>query len=110
MNLSSDVDLMECAKRLEGFSGADLQGLMYTAYLEAVHEEMAESDSENGTEAESTGGGAKENSEAANEIHFKVLQSIEGSNMSNAERHQLKERVCNFFTCPVGMEELNFLI
>jgi SpoVK/Ycf46/Vps4 family AAA+-type ATPase len=37
--LSMDgVDLSEVAKRAVGFTGADLQGLLYTANLEAIHE------------------------------------------------------------------------
>ncbi|RLV92467.1 Peroxisome biosynthesis protein PAS1 [Spathaspora sp. JA1] len=37
MDLAEDVDLTEIANRTEGFSGADLQGLVYNGYLKAVH-------------------------------------------------------------------------
>lgn len=42
MNISPDVDLKEIARRTEGFSGADIQGLGYNAYLKAVHDKLAQ--------------------------------------------------------------------
>jgi peroxin-1 len=35
--LSPNIDLEEVAKVTEGFSGADLQALLYNAHLEVVH-------------------------------------------------------------------------
>lgn len=40
MTLAGDVDLASIAARTEGFSGADLQALMYNAYLDAIHETL----------------------------------------------------------------------
>lgn len=40
MNLREDVQLNDIASKTEGFSGADLQGLGYNAYLKAVHEKL----------------------------------------------------------------------
>lgn len=40
MSLADDVDLSGIAARTEGFSGADLQALMYNAYLDAIHETL----------------------------------------------------------------------
>ncbi|PRT53993.1 Peroxisome biosynthesis protein PAS1 [Wickerhamiella sorbophila] len=40
MSLAPDVDLSAIAARTEGFSGADLQALMYNAYLDAIHERL----------------------------------------------------------------------
>ncbi|KAI7899828.1 P-loop containing nucleoside triphosphate hydrolase protein [Cokeromyces recurvatus] len=37
MKLESTIDLREYAKKTEGFSGADLQGFLYNAHLEAIH-------------------------------------------------------------------------
>ncbi|KAF7730872.1 Peroxisome biosynthesis protein pex1 [Apophysomyces ossiformis] len=37
MTLASDVELREFAGKTEGFSGADLQGFLYNAHLEAIH-------------------------------------------------------------------------
>lgn len=36
LNLTSDVNLKEIARACEGYSGADLQAILYTAQLEAV--------------------------------------------------------------------------
>lgn len=41
MDLSDDVNLEDIAQNTGGFSGADMQGLGYNAYLKAVHEKLA---------------------------------------------------------------------
>lgn len=38
MHVAEDVDLMDLAKRTEGFTGADLQAVLYNAHLESVHD------------------------------------------------------------------------
>lgn len=38
LDLDADVDLAFLASRTDGFSGADLQSLIYNAHLDAVHE------------------------------------------------------------------------
>ncbi|ANB12607.1 AAA family ATPase peroxin 1 [Sugiyamaella lignohabitans] len=38
MKLSEDVDLQSVAEQTSGYSGADLQALLYNAYMEAIHE------------------------------------------------------------------------
>lgn len=40
MNVDKDCDLMEIATKTKGFSGADLQGMSYNAYLKAVHRSL----------------------------------------------------------------------
>lgn len=40
ISLDKSVDLIKWANRTEGFSGADLQALLYNANLEAVHDNM----------------------------------------------------------------------
>lgn len=42
MDLSDDVNLHEIAEKTTGFSGADMQGLGYNAYLKAVHVTLEE--------------------------------------------------------------------
>lgn len=37
MTLASEVDLQVFAGKTEGYSGADLQGFLYNAHLEAIH-------------------------------------------------------------------------
>lgn len=44
MDLNKDVNLEDIAKKTVGFSGADMQGLGYNAYLKAVHEKLAASE------------------------------------------------------------------
>ncbi|KAF9116910.1 Peroxisome biosynthesis protein pex1 [Mortierella sp. AM989] len=36
MEVAEDVDLMECARRTDGLTGADLQAVLYNAHLEAI--------------------------------------------------------------------------
>ncbi|KAI0796078.1 AAA-domain-containing protein [Abortiporus biennis] len=43
VTLSPSVDLNSIARRTEGFSGADLQALLYNAHLEVIHETLAAS-------------------------------------------------------------------
>lgn len=45
MDLAEDVVLEEVAKQTGGFSGADMQGLGYNAYLKAVHVKLAADES-----------------------------------------------------------------
>ena len=40
MPISADVDLENVAASTEGFSGADLQALLYNAHLEVIHESI----------------------------------------------------------------------
>lgn len=40
MDLDSNVDLNEIAHMTNGFSGADMQGVCYNAYLKAVHDKL----------------------------------------------------------------------
>lgn len=44
MSLTDDVNLEVVAANTAGFSGADIQGLGYNAYLKAVHETLLEQD------------------------------------------------------------------
>jgi len=40
LELGPSVDVKELAKKCEGYSGADLQALLYNAHLEAIHEQL----------------------------------------------------------------------
>ncbi|EJD40467.1 AAA-domain-containing protein [Auricularia subglabra TFB-10046 SS5] len=42
LTVSPEVDLSEYAAQTEGYSGADLQALLYNAHLDAVHESIAQ--------------------------------------------------------------------
>lgn len=43
--LSPSIDLSTYAAKTEGFSGADLQALVYNAHLDAIHETLTASES-----------------------------------------------------------------
>jgi len=40
--IAPDVDFAEVALKTEGFSGADLQALLYNAHLDVIHSAIAE--------------------------------------------------------------------
>lgn len=40
--ISPDVDFAEVASKTEGFTGADLQALLYNAHLDVIHSAIAE--------------------------------------------------------------------
>lgn len=44
MDGSGDQSLLEVAKQTEGYSGADLQAVMYNAHLEAIHDVLGPAD------------------------------------------------------------------
>lgn len=44
VTLSEDIDVQEYARLTEGYSGADLQALVYNAHLDAVHASIADSE------------------------------------------------------------------
>jgi len=45
MTVSPTVDFDEIASRTDGFSGADLQALLYNAHLDVIHSSMSETPS-----------------------------------------------------------------
>ncbi|KAH9895808.1 AAA-domain-containing protein [Cubamyces lactineus] len=53
--IAPSVDLVELAKETEGFSGADLQALVYNAHLEVVHDTISAHASESPSSAKSNG-------------------------------------------------------
>ncbi|CAE7230329.1 unnamed protein product [Rhizoctonia solani] len=82
ITLAPDVDLSEIARRTEGFSGADLQALVYNAQLEVVHEELAAKTQEL-TESLST-------DRTEDRVRVEV---VGGSVMTRAETAALERRV-----------------
>ncbi len=47
ITLAPDVDVDEFARVTDGYSGADLQALVYNAHLNAVHESISETGARN---------------------------------------------------------------
>ena len=81
--LAPDVDLTIAAEATEGFSGADLQALLYNAHLEAVHESIAR-------------GPAVERSSAADDeasVEYKIIGGTGAGVASRAEQMALQRRV-----------------
>jgi SpoVK/Ycf46/Vps4 family AAA+-type ATPase len=81
MELEPSVDLSTLGPLTRGFSGADLQALLYNAHLESVHSALAK--------LETTATSAKSDDSA---IQFVVLGS-NGVTLSRAERSALSARV-----------------
>ncbi|CAH2350415.1 peroxisomal ATPase Pex1p [[Candida] railenensis] len=94
MDLSDDVDLEDLARRTGGFSGADMQGLGYNAYLKAVHvkldkdEKAAQENTKNKTESELS----------ADQIDFFQVNSekIKNARLRPTERVQLLQQIKNY--------------
>ncbi|CAG8436460.1 4148_t:CDS:10 [Funneliformis mosseae] len=87
MELKDDVDLSYYAKQCEGFSGADLQALLYNAHLEAIHEAI---DSDKSLES------SKSNSDG-NDMQFVSFNSKSAQSTSKAltaaEKGQISQRL-----------------
>lgn len=81
VHLHPEVKLEEWAKRTDGFSGADLQALLYNAHLEAIHESINAVDV-----------GDKKEEETQSEVKF---TSIGGGKktLSGAERQALVRKL-----------------
>ncbi|KAJ2451083.1 Peroxisome biosynthesis protein pex1 [Coemansia sp. RSA 2336] len=79
------VDWDAVAQRTGGFTGADLQALVYNAFLEAVHENVSSAD------VQSTGG------EDTKQAEFTLLSSSSAA-LSKVERVQLAERLFNLIS------------
>ena len=79
LSLSEDVDLSQVAKMCEGFSGADLQALLYNAQLSSIHGMLDQTQ-----EREEK----KEEEEISQEFSFTI--SLGESSLSTAsERHRV---------------------
>ncbi|KAJ1727126.1 Peroxisome biosynthesis protein pex1, partial [Coemansia biformis] len=81
VNVSGEVDWLRIAQRTDGLTGADLQALLYNAFLEAVHEATASHQA------------ASDNSDSDQKrAEFTVLPGLDQP-LSAAERARLAERL-----------------
>lgn len=87
MDLRDDVELTEVARRTEGFSGADMQGLGYNAYLKAVHEKLAEQEGLLPTTS----------SKKAHEFFQVSAEKLEGNKLRPAEKVALLQQIEKLF-------------
>lgn len=90
MDLEKDVNLEEIAEKTEGFSGADMQGLGYNAYLKAVHVKLAQDEDSSNKKAQS---GTKQ------ELDFFKVQAekFKSSNMRPADKVKVIQQIEKFF-------------
>jgi peroxin-1 len=86
MQLAQDVDLKIYAEKTEGFSGADLQGFLYNAHLEAIHGAI---DLESFKEAQNT----KSSNKTSNETSAFVMNKQSKVPLTLAEKGQISQRV-----------------
>lgn len=92
VRLAADVDLEAWAKRTDGFSGADLQALVYNANLEAIHEGMNQI-GEMKKDKQGTGQGEQNGSANVRFISFGGQKASKSTTLSGAERQALQRRM-----------------
>ncbi|KAL9932984.1 hypothetical protein V8E36_008239 [Tilletia maclaganii] len=100
IQLAEEVELREWARRTEGFSGADLQALLYNAHLETIHESISDAQQVHGG-----GGGVGASSGAKDDgppLRFVSLKSKRAGGagadkdkavLSGAEQQALRRRL-----------------
>lgn len=81
--LDDDVDLDEWARRTDGYSGADLQALLYNAQLETINEALHAEPSETKEDKE----------EAHHEVSFVAVTPASEGTASGAEKAALTSRL-----------------
>ncbi|KAF9175027.1 Peroxisome biosynthesis protein pex1 [Mortierella sp. AD010] len=111
MEVAEDVDLMECARRTDGLTGADLQAVLYNAHLEAIRvaiekdeaikKERQSSNGDNGSSSP-TIGGANSNQADGKMMRFVSLggksfggaaKANQKANLTLAERGHISQRL-----------------
>lgn len=92
MDLADDVNLEEIAEKTSGFSGADMQGLGYNAYLKGVHVKLAKLEQENSEPIKS--------SDNQDTIEFFQVNSekLKNAKLRPADRIKLLNQIQQLFT------------
>ncbi|KAF9988264.1 Peroxisome biosynthesis protein pex1 [Mortierella antarctica] len=112
MEVAEDVDLMDCARRTEGLTGADLQAVLYNAHLEAIRvaierdeavkKERSTSNGGTGSSSPALGGSANGGSGEGKMMRFVSLggRGLQGAdktsqkaNLTLAERGHISQRL-----------------
>ncbi len=88
VHLHPEVELEKWAERTEGFSGADLQALLYNAHLEAIHESISAA-------TEEKDGDAKKDDDAASDggLRFTTIGAGGRRRLGGAERQALTRKL-----------------
>ncbi|KAI0349828.1 AAA-domain-containing protein [Trametes cingulata] len=92
--IAASVDLSALADETEGFSGADLQALVYNAHLEVIHDTLS-SHASDPSSAKANGAGTAAGGESAEPVRYTVLggQPGEGRVLSRAEESAFQRRL-----------------
>lgn len=109
MEVDEDVNLMECARRTEGLTGADLQAVLYNAHLEAIRVAIErdeavkkERQSESGASSPVAGGSSSSANNDGKMVRFVSLggkgfgaggKANQKANLTLAERGQITSRL-----------------
>lgn len=87
IHLSPSVDLTSFASSTAGYSGADLQALIYNAHLDAIHEQLTAAEGAKGEEERKKGGEEEE-------VRYVEIGGREGGKvLSRAEQASVNKRV-----------------
>lgn len=97
LHLSPSISLEEFAKLTQGYSGADLQALMYNAHLDAIHTGL-------NAASEDAAGDSEKKKDQNEEIKFVEIGGTggngkEGGVRSKAEQAVVNKRVSKLETC-----------
>lgn len=88
--MSASVDIDYLAQRTEGFSGADLQALVYNAHLEVVHSSMKTPDSSGSSDGQDKGEKSIE--------YISIGGPSRMGAKSKAEEATMQRRVCAYLS------------
>ncbi|KAK6458461.1 AAA ATPase, peroxisomal biogenesis [Scheffersomyces xylosifermentans] len=92
MDLGNDVNLEDIAERTAGFSGADMQGLGYNAYLKAVHVKLAK------IEQESSEPKANDNDQETIEFFQVNSEKLKNAKLRPADRVKMLSQIQQLFS------------
>lgn len=92
LQLSGDVDFEEIASKTEGFTGADLQALVYNAHLDVVHASIAEQSQKKGQP--NGDGGSKTHKEDL--VKYRQIAPKSTETVSRADRSAMESRVSSY--------------
>ncbi|KAL1968522.1 hypothetical protein VTN77DRAFT_1732 [Rasamsonia byssochlamydoides] len=89
LNLSDEVKsrIGEIASRTEGYSGADIQAVVYNAHLEAIHDLLGDRSSSLPTEPKKTGSSFRHGTEPSSKSFIQFLYSEEEANAASSPNH-----------------------
>jgi peroxin-1 len=90
VTLSNDIDIEEYARQTDGFSGADLQALVYNAHLDAVHASIAEAEMQRPSQS-------KDTQSTSSAIAFSTFGGPAGSVVLSRADEAIRERRVRHF-------------